>query len=98
MGSHIEDRREFLYGDATASDNLGVGIECISRTIGGRPLVEYWVDGYLVATATLTPDNSPRVNMMAAQNLDVFEVLKRMAALNFAASRAAQMSFSARRR
>lgn len=76
-------------------DNLGAGIESINRTVEGRPLVEYWVDGYLAATVTLKPNGSPSIGIMPAQKCDVMDVLRRMAALNFACSRAAQLSSSA---
>jgi hypothetical protein len=76
-------------------DDLGAGIQSITRTVDGRLLVDYWVDGYLVATASIGPDCRSLVDVHPAMRLDVVDVLKFMAALNFAASRAAQMSFAA---
>ena len=76
-------------------DKLGAGIECINRTVDGLLLVEYWVDGYLAATASIGPDCRSWVDIHPAMRLDVVDVLKFMAALNFAASRAAQLSFAA---
>lgn len=77
------------------SVDLGAGVRCVTRRFRGELRTEYSAHGRLVATAYLGSDKSPRITVEPAKDLGVMDVLLMMATLNYAASRAGQMSFAA---
>ncbi len=78
-----------------SSVDLGAGVRCVTRRHEGALRTEYRANGRLVATAYLDADKSPRITVEPARDLGVMDILLMMVTLNFAASRAGQMSYVA---